>query len=52
MEHLYETEVDSNKINVETMIYLELNYNEVLCQKTLDIAELYVKREIMANIYF
>ena len=53
MEHLYETEVDSNKINVEMIIYLELNYNESTMSKyTWDIAELYLKGEIMANIYF
>ena len=53
LEHLYETEVDSNKINVEMIIYLELNYNESTMSKyTWDIAELYLKGEIMANIYF
>lgn len=53
LEHLYETEVDSNKINVEMMIYLELNYNESTMSKyTWDTAELYLKGEIMANIYF
>lgn len=52
LEHLYETEVDSNKINVEMMIYLELNYNESTMSKyTLDIAELYLKGEIMANLF-
>lgn len=53
LEHLYETEVDSNKINVEMMIYLELNYSENTMSKyTWDIAELYLKGEIMANINF
>lgn len=35
------------------MIYLELNYSESTMSKhTLDIAELYLKGEIMANVYF
>lgn len=53
LEHLYETEVDSNKINVEMMTYLELDYNEstTISRYTLDTAKLYLKGEIMVKMF-
>lgn len=49
----YIQQVDSNKINMEKMIYFELDDNEsaTIWKDALDTSKLHLKKEIMLNIF-